>query len=32
MKEAVQTKRLKKPLTKEQLDDLIQVVYKPKLK
>jgi NitT/TauT family transport system substrate-binding protein len=32
MKEAVQTKRLKKPLTQSQLDDLIQVVYKPKLK
>lgn len=32
MKEAVQTKRLKKPLTQKQLDDLIQVVYKPKLK
>ncbi|HET9149109.1 MAG TPA: ABC transporter substrate-binding protein [Alphaproteobacteria bacterium] len=31
MKEAVQAKRLKKPLTKAQLDDLIQVVYKPKL-
>ena len=31
MNEAVQAKRLKKPLTKAQLDDLIQVVYKPKL-
>lgn len=31
MKEAIQNKRLKKPLTKAQLDDLIQVVYKPKM-
>jgi NitT/TauT family transport system substrate-binding protein len=32
MKDAVQTKRLKKPITQKQLDDLIQVVYKPSLK
>lgn len=31
MQEAVQGKRLKKPLTKAQLDELIQIVYKPEM-
>ena len=31
IKEAIQNKRLKKPLTKAQVDDMIQVVYKPKM-
>ncbi len=32
MQEAIEAKRIKKPLTKAQLDDLIQVVYKPNVK
>lgn len=31
MKEAIEGKRLKKPLTKAQIDKMIDVVYKPKL-
>lgn len=30
IKQAVQFKRLKKPLTKAQINDMIQIVYKPK--
>ncbi|MDX1485016.1 MAG: ABC transporter substrate-binding protein [Alphaproteobacteria bacterium] len=31
IKQALQFKRLKKPLTKAQIDDMIQIVYEPKL-
>ena len=31
LKQALQFKRLKKPLTKAQIDDMIQIVYKPKV-
>ena len=32
IKDAIANKRLKKPLTKAQLDELVQVVYKPEMK
>jgi len=31
IKDAIANKRLKKPLTKAQIDELVQVVYKPKM-
>lgn len=31
IKQALQFKRIKKPLTKAQIDDMIQIVYKPKV-